>query len=223
MLLSACRSTGVTPTRSPASGEPSPASESIATGVPVGQTEKIAIRFAASDWDLSRHEDLVKRFEASNPGIEVEMVSTDKVLGLGERQRNWPDDGWLRLASAADVILLMPWDNATAPGILRDLRPLIEDDPTTDLDDFYPGTPTSCQQDQTLWCLPLSANQLFIFYDKKAFDRADVPYPEAGWTWDDLLAKATALTARRGDKVTRWGFTCTRFPTCPWSKTGQDC
>ncbi|MGD9375824.1 MAG: extracellular solute-binding protein, partial [Anaerolineae bacterium] len=31
-------------------------------------------------------------------------------------------------------------------------------------------------------------------------------YPEGGWTWDDLVAKAVALTVQEGDNVARWGF-----------------
>ena len=35
-----------------------------------------------------------------------------------------------------------------------------------------------------------------IFFNKDAFDAAGEPYPEAGWTWDDLASKAAAVTAR---------------------------
>jgi multiple sugar transport system substrate-binding protein len=33
-----------------------------------------------------------------------------------------------------------------------------------------------------------------------------VSYPKPGWSWDDFLATARALTIREGDKGTRWGF-----------------
>jgi multiple sugar transport system substrate-binding protein len=38
------------------------------------------------------------------------------------------------------------------------------------------------------------------------FDKAGVPYPQPGWTWDEFLAAAKALTVRDGDTVMQWGY-----------------
>jgi multiple sugar transport system substrate-binding protein len=43
-------------------------------------------------------------------------------------------------------------------------------------------------------CIPQNASSLVVYYDKDLFDAAGVAYPAAGWTWDDLLATAAALT-----------------------------
>ena len=46
-----------------------------------------------------------------------------------------------------------------------------------------------------LQCLPMNMSSLEVFYSKDLFDKAHVPYPKAGWTWDDFLNDAKAITA----------------------------
>ena len=47
-----------------------------------------------------------------------------------------------------------------------------------------------------------------VYYNKAIFDEYGVDYPEAGWTWDDLLAIAQELTVDTdGDgKTDIWGI-----------------
>ena len=45
-------------------------------------------------------------------------------------------------------------------------------------------------------CLPQNLSSLVVYYNRDLFDAAGVPYPEAGWTWDDFLAAAKALDDR---------------------------
>ena len=49
---------------------------------------------------------------------------------------------------------------------------------------------------------------LAVYYNKAIFDEYGVPYPEAGWTWDDLVDVATQLTVDTdGDGTTDiWGL-----------------
>ena len=111
------------------------------------------------------------------------------------------------------MIKLRARDPTPGPGIVRDLTPL--DEGEAGFYDFYPGTLTGCQDRGALWCLPTAANALLVFYDKAAFDRAAVPYPEPGWTWDDFLAKAIALTEPEADmehpEEGRWGLVLHAF------------
>lgn len=45
-----------------------------------------------------------------------------------------------------------------------------------------------------VWFLPNQMSMQVVFYNKKIFDDAKVPYPKAGWTWDDYLTTARKLT-----------------------------
>lgn len=45
-----------------------------------------------------------------------------------------------------------------------------------------------------LYGVPKDFDTIGVWYDKALFDAAGVAYPKAGWTWDDYLATAKALT-----------------------------
>ena len=45
-----------------------------------------------------------------------------------------------------------------------------------------------------LVCLPQNVSSLVVYYDKDLFDAAGLAYPAAGWSWDDFLTTAQALT-----------------------------
>lgn len=46
-----------------------------------------------------------------------------------------------------------------------------------------------------LQCLPMNMSSLEVYYSKDLFDRARLPYPTDGWTWDDFVRDAKAITA----------------------------
>ncbi|NIV38725.1 MAG: extracellular solute-binding protein, partial [Anaerolineae bacterium] len=54
--------------------------------------------------------------------------------------------------------------------------------------------------------LPAEVLPYLIFYDRNIFDATRVPYPQPGWTWDDLIAAASQLTETEGGTVSRYGF-----------------
>lgn len=164
------------------------------------------IRFAVYDWDSGRYEDLIDAFEEENPNYQIKIVSVNEVLELEPFGGEWPEDATMRLASAADVLTTGVGSDAVDQGLLLDMTPLLAEDPTMDEDDFFPSVLEQQQWDGGLWSLPMTTNFELIFYDKDAFDEAGIAYPEAGWTWDDLLTAAKALTIKDGDEVSQWGF-----------------
>jgi multiple sugar transport system substrate-binding protein len=51
----------------------------------------------------------------------------------------------------------------------------------------------------TNYYLPYELSEQMVFYNRDLFDQAHLPYPKAGWTWDDYIATARKLTdAKRG-------------------------
>lgn len=45
-----------------------------------------------------------------------------------------------------------------------------------------------------VYTLPVLASQWAVFYNKKIFDDAGVPYPKGEWTWDEYIETAKKLT-----------------------------
>jgi multiple sugar transport system substrate-binding protein len=171
------------------------------------ETDQVTIRFAIFDWDRPTYEDLIDAFEEANPDLKVEVVSANEVLELGALiQIDIPDDASRRLASAADLFSLGGSRQDVREGLVRDLTPFIDADPNFQRDDFYPNALETHQWDGGTWALPYALNYQLIFFNKDAFDAAGEPYPEAGWSWDDFLAKAKAVTVSEGGNVSLWGF-----------------
>jgi multiple sugar transport system substrate-binding protein len=132
---------------------------------------------------------LLAAFERENPDVPVELVHI-------------PDEypHKVRLMAAArrmpDVLFL---ENQTLPGfarrgVLRDLAPFLAKDPTVKRVDFYPQTLEALTYQGTLYAIPRDLSNLAIFYNQQLFDEAHVPYPEAGWTYEDMVARARKLT-----------------------------
>jgi multiple sugar transport system substrate-binding protein len=181
-----------------------PVSNSAAT--PEDDSTTTILQFAVSGMDQNRYDSLIDAFEAENPGVHISTVSMEDVLGTRPGSSNWPDDAYLRLAAAADVIATAATRQAVQQGALLDLTNFLDSDPNLKPGAFYPGLLESVTWDGKIWSLPVEATYPLIYFDKTLFDAAGVAYPQPGWTWDDFLATARALTVRNGDTVSQWGF-----------------
>lgn len=197
MLLAACGETNQTR-----------ASPTLSTTFSANQAAindvRATIHFTTDGSKLALYSDLIKAFEEANPDLKVELASTGETLGLSPGD-SWPDDAWLRLTSAADVIELSPPSDAIKAGLIRDLAPFIDNDPSFQPDDFFPGMLETFQSNGATWAIPISGDFTFILYDRTLFDRADLSYPAPGWTWSDFLDIARAAT-RHDNGVAEWGY-----------------
>jgi multiple sugar transport system substrate-binding protein len=170
------------------------------------ETATQVLQFAVSGFQSDRYNDLIDAFEAENPGVHISIVSIEQTLGTGRPGADWPADAYLRLAAAADVIAAPATRQAVQQGALLDLTHFFESDSNLKVDAFYPGLLESMQWDGKIWSVPSEVTYRLIYFDKTLFDAAGVAYPQPGWTWDDFLATAQALTVRSGDTVSQWGF-----------------
>jgi len=187
----------------------SPESATYPTGIPAAAENKSAttiLKFAVSMMDQNRYDSLIEAFEAENPGVHISTVSIEETLGSGPGGFDWPDDAYLRLAAAADVIGATATRTAVQQGALLDLTSFIQSDSNLKPEAFYPGVLESVQWEGGTWSLPVEVTYPLIYFDKTLFDAAGVAYPQPGWTWDDFLAAAQALTVYSGDTATQWGF-----------------
>jgi multiple sugar transport system substrate-binding protein len=169
-------------------------------------TTKTTITFACSRWRTSYYKELAASFQRSNPDVRVKIVSYVDILRDSSEYVVLNDDTISQLVGAADVLEL----DSLKPSIIQryalDLSPFINQDSTFEAEDFYPHTLEDLQWNGGVWAVPSLINFYLLAYDKDLFDQANVPYPEPGWTWDDFLSKAQALTRREGNQVLNWGF-----------------
>lgn len=136
---------------------------------------------------------LLAEFARQNPDVPVELVHVpDKY-----RQS-------IRLMAAAgkmpDVLFM---ESQILPGfahrgVLRDLEPFLAADAELRRTDFYPPVMEAMSWKGTLYGIPRDLSNLVMFYNRRLFDEAGVPYPTADWTYEDMVEKAKRLTG--GDR-----------------------
>jgi len=77
-------------------------------------------------------------------------------------------------------------------GFLMPLNDLIKKD-NYDVEKIY-GKYLTKDENGMINYLPYSSSSWAVFYNKKIFDEAGVPYPEGEWTWDEYIETAKKLT-----------------------------
>lgn len=199
-LLTACGGGPATPT--PIAPQPG------ATDTPSGDGEA-TISFAVWDYERPGYQALADQFMAENPGITVVIVPLDDMLNspaaAGEPESTTAM--LRRIVSAADTapaIGITP--DAYGTPLLLDLAPLMDADPNFKRDDFYPGAIERWTASGGTWALPRSFYLQILSYNRGAFQLANLPEPEAGWSWDELLATAEQLAAASGGVGDSYGY-----------------
>ena len=156
-------------------------------------------------WNEQRLEEAyVHGFEEGRPGVRVSLAAASN-------QSEYRDQILTSIAAGTppDVFLL---DNIDLPafvrsGVLLDLAPYAARVGLPP-ERFSPAVLDIFRRDGALWALPKGYTPMVIAYNKDMFDRAGLPYPRDGWTWEEFRATARALT-RDGDgdgAVDQWGF-----------------
>ncbi|MEJ5314079.1 MULTISPECIES: sugar ABC transporter substrate-binding protein [Anaerolinea] len=176
-----------------------------AGGKPAASGGPVEIRFMA--WgdpaELEVWKQIVADFEKENANVKVSVEVSD-----------W-DSYWTKLKTllaantppdifAIDAPLYKDYQ---ARGVLLNLKPYLDANPGL-LDGLYPVTLKAYETPEGYFGLPRDFQTIVVFYNKDMFDAAGVPYPQQGWTYDDLREIARKLTRdTNGDgKVDQYGF-----------------
>lgn len=143
--------------------------------------------FWGDPWEVEINEQVIKIFEADHPHIQIKPF-----------HRPWGDyfkELRPKLAAGTPVADVLFWSQAPidAPkGYFMDLTPLMEAE-KYNLDDFFPSLLIHFKIKEGIYGLPRDSDTKVIFYNKRLFNRADLPFPKTGWTWDDLRNTSLAL------------------------------
>jgi len=176
-------------------------------------------------WDQTRVDNVampvIAAFEEENPNIKVEFEN------IGSSSEYYQKLQTTIAGGLAPDVFYPPTHIAYAlatKGAMLPLDDYIAAD-SMDMGKYDQNILALYQQEGSQYCLPIDTASLVVFYNKDLFDAAGVDYPEAGWTWDDFLATAQALTADEdGDGMTdQFGvevFT-SYWPMVVWSQTGH--
>lgn len=160
----------------------------VATPRPEGSSGAVTITFAPPPGtSVATYRALAETFNQGQTAVEVQVVSSDQ-------------------AQRADCFARGP--SVAEPSVRAstlNLQPLLDADDDFSLDDFHSRFLEAFRYEGNLWGLPTQAQVRVLFYNRDLFDAAGVSYPAAGWTLDDFVARAVALTTGDGDDK-QYGF-----------------
>lgn len=112
------------------------------------------------------------------------------------------------------------WPAYVARGALLDLTPIVQRDRSFPADRVYPKV----HDDQTkfrgkIYVVPNNTGGFVMYFNKDMFDRAGVPYPKEGWSWDDYFRVAEKLTTGSGDQKQFGATVYSNYKwNVPWTK-----
>lgn len=141
--------------------------------------------------ERAAYERLVGAFEERNPAIDVELIH---IPGQSDyRQRLGVD---FAAGTPADVVLInyRRYAAFAAKGALEPLGPYLERSELIASGDFYPETLAPFTWEGQLACIPQNLSSLVVYYNRDLFRAAGLADPAPGWSWDNFLAAAQALT-----------------------------
>jgi multiple sugar transport system substrate-binding protein len=165
-----------------------------ATGAAGAAQESTTVTFAfwGDPAEERAYERVIAEFEAANPDVEVRAVYTP---GQGEFQTKLSTD--FSAGNPPDVFLInyRRFGQYAARGALEPLESRLAASTVVQPEDFYEVPMEAFRyRGGELTCLPQNISSLVVYYNVDLFNRHGVPLPEAGWTWDDFVAAAKALT-----------------------------
>lgn len=152
--------------------------------------------------EVATHQAVADAFMAEHPDIRVEIMSEPWGDYFTKMQTLWASGD---ASQIPDVLFLTPIIGYAASGVLENLDPYIEA-AGYDLNDFWPALLEYASYEGSVYGFPRDISIEALYYNKDIFDEAGLAYPDETWTWDDLLAAATALTVRDGNQITRHGL-----------------
>jgi multiple sugar transport system substrate-binding protein len=176
---------------------------------PPAEGAKMILRVGTGDSGegLNPHQEIIARFEEANPDI---LVQLEAVAGRDYYTR------LLTQIAANDAPDIMQIGDDAVPmfvdaGAFLPLDDFITGDYPLDANIYLPGVLEPGQWDGQQWLMPKDFTPLGVYYNKAIFDEYGVEYPQDGWTWDDLLETAQALTMDSdGDgRTDLWGIQLT--------------
>lgn len=170
------------------------------------EADTVTITFACPKAHVQAMETLADEFHSVNPGIYVKVVAIGDLPGFDWYRNLWSPEATYPIVSGADTAMWGVSLPAARAGLYQDLSPFIEADDTFMPDDFFPHTLDAYRWRGATYALPTQIVLRVMFYNRRAFDEAELPYPASDWTLDDFLTLAQRLTIRKGESISRYGF-----------------
>ena len=195
------------PTPAPATQPPAAPTATPVPTKPPAKTGKIVEFFAwGGPTDIPMWDVMAKNFMKQNPDFLIKISIGPWGGALGTEYYTKLQT---QIAGGAppDIAGFQGWEwqPFADKGILVPIEDYIKRDNFTDPWPDFPVVHTTCERKGHTWHIPLQMGTMVMFYAKKHFDEAGIPYPTDDWTMEEFLDIAQKLTKTSGN-VKRWGY-----------------
>jgi ABC-type sugar transport system permease subunit/ABC-type glycerol-3-phosphate transport system substrate-binding protein len=142
-------------------------------------TLRLATWEGAEALDIQRA--AIMEFERLHPGVFVKLNQVDNGLYMQKMLTQYA-------ANAAPDVAMMGFEKfqpLARRGVLMPLDDLAAHTPGFSLNEYYPAIVNVHRYQGRLYVLPRDIAPMgFVYYNKRLFDQAHMPYPDGSWTWD---------------------------------------
>ncbi|HMS56482.1 MAG TPA: extracellular solute-binding protein, partial [Fimbriimonadaceae bacterium] len=182
----------------------------------VSWAKPVLLRFTVWDGDpgLQVIRGAVQEFEQANPDIKVKLEN----IPYGAYSQKMLAQFAANAAPDAAMFEPKMFQRFAKRGVLLPLDPLIAQTQKFDLNAYYKPIVEALRYQGNLYVLPRDVAPIgLIYYNKRLFREAGIPYPDGTWTWDweprpELREKCFTWVmqqlSKRGSngKPIQWGF-----------------
>lgn len=146
--------------------------------------------------ELEAYRDVADAFEEENPDVAVRLAAAADRSDLATRLSTGFATG-----EPPDLFLTnyRTYGQYAARGALEPVQDRLDASEVLAEEDLYEEALAAFRQDGELVCLPQNISSLVVYFNEDLFADAGVAPPEAGWTWDDMVAAANELTVEDED------------------------
>lgn len=163
--------------------------------------------------------DAIARFNEAYPDVTVEQTCVPV--------ESWSDfvQKWITMCTSGETpdvisIGLEAAQMAVSNDLLLPLNDIIDadEDLTAKKSEYAEVLLDGFSVDGNIYGLPNGTQTMVVYYNKEMFDAAGIAYPQDGWTWDEFMETARALTT---DEVYGFGLSSSYFQLTPWWATND--
>ena len=174
------------------------------------------IRLSVWDGDkaLETIRSVCQQFEVENPGVKVKIENYDYTLYHQKMIITYA------AGVAPDVVMMdtTHYQFLATRGALKPLNEFFAKSPGFDINEYYKPIVDSYTFHNNIYILPRDIAPIgLVYYNKKMFKEAGLPYPDGTWTWDfkerpelkekDFLWVCKHFTKQDKDgKYVQWGY-----------------
>ncbi|MBP7686924.1 MAG: sugar ABC transporter substrate-binding protein [Thermoflexales bacterium] len=141
--------------------------------------------------ELKAYQALASAFEQKHASIKIELIH---IPSQSDYRKRMAAD--FAAGTPANIVLInyRRYAGFAAKGVIEPIEPYLAKSNVIKIGDFYEEAIQPFMWQGQLLCVPQNLSSLVIYYNVDLFKAANVPEPANGWTWDNFLSAAQALT-----------------------------